>query len=64
MTTYEMNYKARLNEMLDNIIRKYGHEHYITVFFARLVEKYYNLPGYQTREYMERHYQGLMKNKA
>lgn len=64
MTTYEINYKARLDEMLDNIIRKYGHEHYITVFFARLVEKFYNCPNYQNREYIERHYQGFMKNKA
>ena len=61
MTVYEMNYKARLTEMLDNIIRKYGHEHRVTIFFARLVEKFYNCPSYQNREYMERLYWGFMK---
>jgi hypothetical protein len=29
-----------------------------------LVEKFYNCPNYQNREYMERHYQGFMKNKT
>ena len=61
MNVYEMNYKTRLNEMLDNIIRKYGHEHRVTIFFARLVEKFYDCPNYQNREYMERHYWGFMK---
>lgn len=61
MTTYEINYRNRLDEMLDNIIRKYGFEHYVTVFFARLIEKFYNQANYQNREYLERHYQGFMK---
>lgn len=61
MTIYEMNYKTRLNEMLDNIIHKYGHEHRVTIFFARLVEKFYDCPNYKNREYMERHYWGFMK---
>lgn len=31
---------------------------------ARLVEKFYNCPNYQNREYIERYYWGFMKNKA
>ena len=56
MTIYETNYKARLDEMLDNIIRKYGFEHEITIWFAELVEKYYNLPCYHNRERLEIYY--------
>ena len=61
MTTYEINYKNRLDEMLDNIIRKYGHENEITIFFATLVEKYYNQANYHNRERMEIYFKKFAK---
>ena len=61
MTIYEMNYKARLGEMLDNIIRKYGHEHRVTIFFAELVEKYYNDANYTNRELLENYFKKFVK---
>ena len=61
MTIYEINYKARLDKMLNDIIRKYGHEHEITIWFAELVEKYYDLPCYHNRERLEIYYKKYMK---
>ena len=61
MTLYEINYRARLNEMLDLIIRKYGFEHSRTIAFAREVEKRLDLACYQNREEMERLFKGWMK---
>ena len=61
MTNYEINYKARLDEMLDLVIRKYGYEHEVTIYFARLVEKYYDVPNYENRETMEKIFKGLVK---
>ena len=61
MTNYEINYKARLDEMLDRVIRKYGYEHENTIYFARLVEKYYDIPNYTNREKMEKVFKGLVK---
>ena len=61
MTNYEINYKARLDEMLDLVIRKYGYEHEVTIYFARLVEKYYDFPNYENRETMEKIFKGLVK---
>ena len=61
MTNYEINYKARLDEMLDLVIRKYGYEHENTIYFARLVEKYYDVPNYENRETIEKIFKGLVK---
>lgn len=61
MTNYEINYKARLDKMLDLVIRKYGYEHDNTIYFARLVEKYYDVPNYENRETMEKIFKGLVK---
>lgn len=54
MTVYEKNYRARLEEMMNEIIRKYGFEHNRTIAFARLYEKYINQANYQNREEMEK----------
>lgn len=61
MTLYEKNYKERLDEMLDIIVRRYGHEDARTVTFAIYVEKYYNDPNYVNRETMERIFKGYTK---
>lgn len=61
MTIYEKNYKARLDEMLDLVIRKYGYEHKNTLYFAWLVERYYDVPNYANRETMEKIFKGLVK---
>ena len=61
MTLYEKNYKARLDEMLDTIIRRYGFEHEKTITFAQYVEKYYNDHNYENRETMERIFKNYTK---
>ena len=61
MTTYEINYRNRLLEMLDEIIRKYGHENNVTIFFAGLVEKYIDHANYENREKMEKIFKGYIK---
>ena len=61
MTVYEINYKKRLNEMLDNLIRKYDIEHPRTILFARYVDKLIDQPNYTNRELMERMYKAYMK---
>jgi hypothetical protein len=61
MTIYEINYRNRLKEMLDEIIHKYGFEHDRTIIFAREYEKRINLPCYDNREFMERLFKGWMK---
>jgi beta-xylosidase len=61
MTLYEKNYKARLNEMLDEMIRKYGHEDDRVILFATMVDKRMDNPNYQNREYLERVFKGWMK---
>lgn len=61
MTVYETNYRNRLNEMLDLIIRKYGFEHPRTILFARMVEQRINNPNYNNREELERYFKGWMK---
>jgi hypothetical protein len=62
MTLYEKNYKERLDEMLDIIVCRYGHEDARTVTFAIYVEKYYNDPNYVNRETMERIFKGYTNN--
>lgn len=61
MTVYEINYRNRLNEMLDLIIRKYGLEHPRTILFARMVEQRIDNPNYTNREELERYFKGWMK---
>lgn len=61
MTTYEMNYKARLDEMLKMVWRKYGYETEQALYFATMHEKYYNTANYENRETMEKIFKGLMK---
>ena len=61
MTLYAINYTNRLNEMLDQIIRKYGFEHNRTILFATYVDKLINQPNYNNREFMERMFKGYMK---
>ena len=61
MTTYEKNYTARLMEMVNNVIRKYGFETEQTIYFAGLAEKYMGNANYQNRETMEKIYRGLMR---
>ena len=61
MTVYAINYTNRLNEMLDEIIHRYGFEHNRTIAFARAVEKRLDQPCYQNREYMEQLFKGWVK---
>ena len=61
MTVYEINYRNRLQEMLDLIINKYGFEHNRTIAFARAVEKRQGQANYTNREYMEKLFKGWMK---
>ena len=61
MTTYEINYRNRLNEMLDLLIRRYGLENPRSILFARLVEQRMNNANYQNREYLEQVFKGWMK---
>ena len=61
MTTYETNYQKALDTMLDKVIRKWGYEHHCTLYFATLVDKYYDQANYENRETMERAFKGLMK---
>ena len=61
MTIYEYNYRNRLNEMLDEIIHKYGFEHNRTIAFAREYEKRIDRANHQNREFMERLFKGWMK---
>lgn len=61
MTLYEINYKNRLEEMLDLMIQKYGFEHCRTLAFAREYDKYIGLANYENREHMEKLFKGYMK---
>ena len=60
-TVYETNYQKALDTMLDKVIRKWGYEHEYTIYFATLVDKYYDQANYENRETMERAFKGLMK---
>lgn len=61
MTLYEKNYKARLDEMLTEIIHKFGFEHERSINFAGYVEKYYDIPNYENRETMETIFKNYLK---
>lgn len=60
MTTYEINYKNRLENMLATITAKFGEQHFITEFFATLVNKYIGFACYDNREIMERYFAKYM----
>ena len=61
MTIYEINYHNRLNQMLDEIIHKYGFEHNRTIAFAREYDKRIDHANYQNREFMEQLFKGWTK---
>lgn len=61
MTVYARNYRNRLNEMKNEIVKKYGFEHNRTIAFFREVEKRIDNPCYQNREFLEQLFKGWMK---
>lgn len=61
MTTYEINYQNRLNEMLDQLIQRHGLEDERVILFATHMEKIQNQANYQNREKMERMFKAYMK---
>ena len=52
MTAYEINYKNRLNEMLNELILNLGFEDERVILFATYKEKLENQANYQNREMM------------
>ena len=42
MIRYERDYNVRLDEMLDTVIRTFGHESKQAIRMATYVDKYYN----------------------
>lgn len=61
MTIYEMNYRNRLNEMMDELIQYLGFEDERVILFATYKEKLENQANYQNRETMERMFKAYMK---
>lgn len=61
MTTYEINYKNRLSEMLGELIHKLGFEDERVILFATYKEKLENQATYQNREKMEKMFKAYMK---
>jgi hypothetical protein len=61
MTAYEINYKNRLNEMLDELIKRHGFEDRRVILFATYKEKLENQATYQNREKMEKMFKAYMK---
>lgn len=61
MTVYEINYKNRLNEMLDELIRNLGFEDRRVILFATYKEKLENQANYQNREKMEKMFKAFNK---
>jgi hypothetical protein len=57
-----MNYRNALENMLNKVIRKYGVEHRVSLWFATLYDKYIDHPSYENRELMERYFKKYMKN--
>jgi hypothetical protein len=60
MTVYETNYKARLDFMLNSLIKSLGLEDSRVIFFATLKARLYNQPHYKNREKMEKYYKKYM----
>ena len=61
MTLYEINYRNRLNEMLNILIATFGKDDPKTAWFACMVERYIDHAGYHTRELMENYFRMYMK---
>lgn len=61
MTVYEINYKNRLNEMLDELIHNLGFEDERVILFATYKEKLENQATYQNRELMEKMFKAYNK---
>lgn len=61
MTAYEINYKNRLNEMLDELILNLGFEDRRVILFATYKEKLENQATYQNRELMEKMFKAYNK---
>ena len=61
MTVYEINYRNRLNEMLNTLTATFGANDPKTAWFACLVEKYIDHAGYGNRELLERYFRNYMK---
>ena len=61
MTVYEINYKNRLNEMLDELTRKLGAENERVILFANYKKKLENQANYQNRELMEKMFKAYNK---
>ena len=54
-------YKAKLNQMLNEVIHKYGYEHENTINFASVCEKYEHENNYATLKAIRNIYTMLMK---
>jgi hypothetical protein len=61
MTAYEINYKNRLNEMLNELITNLGFEDRRVILFATYKEKLENQATYQNREKMEKMFKAYNK---
>ena len=61
MTAYEINYRNRLNEMLDQLIHKLGFENRRVILFATYHDKLINQANYQNRELMEKMFKAYNK---
>ena len=61
MTVYEINYKNRLNEMLDELIHNLGFEDERVILFATYKEKLENQANYQNREFFEKMFKAYNK---
>jgi hypothetical protein len=61
MTAYEMNYKNRLNEMLDELIKRHGFEDIRVILFATYKEKLEGQATYNNREKMEKMFKAYMR---
>lgn len=61
MTIYEINYKNRLNEMLNELTDKLGAENERVIIFTMYHEKLINQANYQNRELMERMFKAYSK---
>jgi hypothetical protein len=61
MTAYEINYKNRLNEMLNELILNLGFEDRRVILFATYKEKLENQATYQNRELMEKMFKAYNK---
>jgi hypothetical protein len=61
MTIYEINYRNRLNEMLNILTKTFGANDPKTKWFAELVNKHINYANYDNRNLLERYFKGYMK---